>query len=102
MRPEVLDKSDLFQCLYYGLWFPGYFGFNWDALDECLRDLSWIRERKVIICHDAMPILSNNDMSIYISILDGAILDHAKNGEKIISIILPKEMMNFKADRRSE
>ena len=38
----INDKSDLMAALSKGLEFPDYFGNNWDALDECLRDLAWI------------------------------------------------------------
>lgn len=38
---KVLHRLELFRCFAGQLKFPGYFGWNWDALDECLRDLSW-------------------------------------------------------------
>jgi RNAse (barnase) inhibitor barstar len=29
--------------------FPDYFGFNFDALDECLNDLEWLEAQKYLI-----------------------------------------------------
>lgn len=35
------DKATLLAELGRALDFPDYYGGNWDALDECLADLSW-------------------------------------------------------------
>lgn len=40
---SISTKRGLFEALQAALQFPDYFGFNWDAVNECLRDLnSWI------------------------------------------------------------
>lgn len=36
----IEDAADLFARIASALSLPDYFGHNWDALDECLRDLS--------------------------------------------------------------
>lgn len=43
------SRHKLFAALRRELKLPGYFGENWDALADCLRDLSWIEQRRVII-----------------------------------------------------
>ena len=38
----VESKQDLMSALSEALELPDYFGGNWDALDEVLRDLAWL------------------------------------------------------------
>jgi hypothetical protein len=38
----VAGKQDLMAALSSALELPDWFGGNWDALDECLRDLGWL------------------------------------------------------------
>ncbi len=35
------NKQRIFEEIAVKLEFPNYFGYNWDALDECLMDLAW-------------------------------------------------------------
>lgn len=37
----LADKSGLLAALGWALEFPEYYGANWDALEECLNDMSW-------------------------------------------------------------
>ena len=57
----ITHKEKLPKCIAAGLNFPDYFGCNWDALDECLADLSWLQTRKVYIWHDDIPLISEPD-----------------------------------------
>lgn len=75
---ELAD--DFLKSIYYLLRLPEHFGYNWDALYDCLRDLSWISCRKIIISHDALPRLPEQDLKIYLEILRDAVLDW-KNDE---------------------
>lgn len=38
---ECGDKESLLEAIGSVLGFPEYYGANWDALEECLSDLSW-------------------------------------------------------------
>jgi RNAse (barnase) inhibitor barstar len=42
VRSAIASETDLFDALGAALEFPDYFGRNWDALDESLRDLGWL------------------------------------------------------------
>jgi RNAse (barnase) inhibitor barstar len=39
------DKQSLLDAIARSLEFPDWFGGNWDALEDCLIDLSWIKAR---------------------------------------------------------
>ncbi len=36
------DKADFLGHVSRGMKFPGWFGGNWDAFADCLKDLSWL------------------------------------------------------------
>lgn len=38
-RAPVFDKTTLLHALYQSLRLPAWFGFNWDALEDCLSEL---------------------------------------------------------------
>jgi RNAse (barnase) inhibitor barstar len=66
-------KGDLFRALDAGLNFPAYFGQNWDALEECLCDLTWLELAKgVVLLHHKLPLANQSQRSIYLDILTRA------------------------------
>ena len=40
---DVADKESFLRSVARALQFPDYFGANWDAFNDCLTDLSWMR-----------------------------------------------------------
>jgi Barstar (barnase inhibitor) len=71
----ILRKRELLTVIARGLNFPKYFGWNWDAFEECLCDLSWIAPpRRIVLLHDGLPFQPDwENRSIYLSILKAAI-----------------------------
>lgn len=75
------DKSTLLEAMADGLLFPAWFGGNWDALADCLGDLSWLDARRgmlLLLDHsgdlrDAAP----DDFATLLDILDDAAKQHA-------------------------
>lgn len=48
----ITDKPTLLRACANGLAFPPYFGHNWDALADCLTDLSWLDVPGYAILYD--------------------------------------------------
>lgn len=64
-------KQPLLRVLRTGLMLPGYFGENWDALEECLRDLWWLPEgQRVWLIHADVPFSAGSaNRSTYLAVL---------------------------------
>jgi hypothetical protein len=70
---HVSGKAELLDRLATQLSFPEYFGSNWDALSECLRDLSWIGDGDVAIVHRELPTsLGPDGIRLYLGLLKDA------------------------------
>lgn len=46
---RMKDMNSFLQEIAAALQFPHYFGNNWNALDECIKDLSWIPANTFVI-----------------------------------------------------
>jgi barstar (barnase inhibitor) len=72
----IETKTDLFLHYEKEGHFPGYFGHNWDALLDCLRDFSWKDQKRIVIAHEDVPLTNwKHDLRIYLEILETAVND---------------------------
>lgn len=78
-------KEDLLNEMKEKFLFPDYFGNNWDALYDCLCDLTWINASKIILIHKEIPITDDKSLKVYLNILNDTIeswkTDTTKNFE---------------------
>jgi len=88
--PRICQTDELLKAIYYSLWLPGHFGFNWDALYDCLCDLAWLPCRKVVLVHDCVPKISEEQILIYLEVLRDSIESLENNGERILEVIFAK------------
>jgi hypothetical protein len=87
---EIHSREKLLRGLYDVLHLPGYFGLNWDALHECLRDFSWISERRIVLIHDRLPKISEDQLKIYLAILSDAVLSWKAGEEHEFEVVFPE------------
>jgi hypothetical protein len=83
------DKQQLLASLAMQLQFPDYFGGNWDALDECLGDLSWLKQPRVLIYHRVLPMPGGAlaaERKIYLHTLASAVHNRADSGAPQLSV----------------
>ncbi len=87
----ISDVTELFESLFNILLLPGYFGFNWDALSDCLRDFHWLKEKTIVLVHEEMPQLSNDDLWEYLEVLYECITDWGDDEEHSLIVCFPED-----------
>lgn len=85
------SKDELLQALYESLQFPGYFGFNWDALSDCFRDLHWIESPVVVLVHPDVPQLEPGELDTYLELLAEAVDSWRQEEDRVFRVVFPAE-----------
>jgi hypothetical protein len=86
----ISRKEELLTTLARRLCFPDYFGGNWDAFEECVRDLSWLPVGRVVLTHAYIPLV--NDLAnarTYLTILCCAVSKLSKSEDHPLSVVFP-------------
>jgi hypothetical protein len=76
------------------LQFPAWFGGNWDALEDCLGDLSWRKSASTVL---AMKNFERNDeLGILIDILTSTAQFWAEQGGSFVAVFVdPKRELDL-------
>ncbi len=87
---NISSKEEILSYLARKLIFPTYFGHNWDALEECLRDLAWLKESKFLFVFLNLPQQEKNKKFLlaFLEIILEAAVHHKKVGKKKIEVII--------------
>ena len=90
LSPGIAGKPQLLEELSKRLSFPGYFGENWDALEECLRDLSWLPPGVIVVKHAGLPLAGDSpNLATYLSILADAVRAWSASSERELVVVFP-------------
>jgi hypothetical protein len=68
----VSEKEALMQHIAQALEFPRWFGGNWDALEDCLTDLSWSKAGGHVLLIEGAEGLPADERGILVDILASA------------------------------
>lgn len=71
---RLTTKADLLACIASEFHFPEYWGQNWDALSDCLQDLSWLRQFSacLLVVENFEMLLggTRSEVSVFLDILE--------------------------------
>lgn len=83
------DKKELLQSLDKACNFPDYFGFNWDALADCLADFHWKSAKGYVFIYEDPQKLNSLDLDTFLSIVQETGADWVREGIPF-KLLVPK------------
>ena len=89
VRVRFADKAQLLKNIASALSFPDWFGHNWDALEDCLTDLSW-RDAPghVLLIESPRP---GDDLGVLVDILRSSAEFWAGRGKPFFAVFVDPE-----------
>ncbi|GAB4191411.1 MAG: hypothetical protein OHK0022_05120 [Roseiflexaceae bacterium] len=87
---KIDDKASFLRACAEAMQFPDYFGRNWDALEECLTDLSWVQAEGYVLLYDQVArfVAAEPDQwSTAREILDGAVASWGRAGTPLYVLL---------------
>ena len=86
-----LKDGDALRGIARALAFPDWFGGNWDALEDCLADLSWRSEEDHVLVLRNWQKLSGDDLGVLIDVLRSSAEFWSGRGRPFFAILVDPE-----------
>ena len=80
------QKSRLMENLAAALGFPAWFGANWDALEDCLADLSWRPASGYVLLFDNAQ--AGDDLGVLVDVLRASAESWAARGKPFFAVFV--------------
>lgn len=87
VEASISDSTRLLSCHARALDFPVYFGSNWNALYDCLRDFHWTEKKHIFLFHRDVPTLSPQELRAYLNILKDAAADWKPGESHLLHVV---------------
>jgi hypothetical protein len=84
----VTGKEALLDRISSALRFPDYFGGNWDALEDCLSDLSWSKAAGHVLLFEGAQALPADERGILVDVLASAAAYWAERKRPFFAVFL--------------
>jgi hypothetical protein len=88
---DVTDKVGLLRRIAARLGFPAWFGENWDALEDCLTDLSWREGDGDVLVVEGFQFLSAEDLGVLVDVMSSAAEFWAGRGKPFFAVFIDPE-----------
>lgn len=90
---EITNKETFLRRSGEALGFPDYYGRNWDAFEECIRDFGWCPAEGYLVLYDHFEVFALNapaEFKVAVAIFRSAI-KYWKETNKISMYLLLKD-----------
>ncbi|MGH8705012.1 MAG: barstar family protein [Burkholderiales bacterium] len=82
------DKSALLERVARALEFPQWFGGNWDALEDCVTDLSWVKADGHVLLVEGAGGVPEDDLGVFADVLASAAAYWAERGRPFFAVFV--------------
>lgn len=83
-----LKDGDALRAIAQALSFPDWFGGNWDALEDCLGDLSWRPGNSHVLIFRNWQALSSDDLGVLIDVLRSSAEYWSGRGKPFFAVLV--------------
>ena len=91
-------KTSFMRDISGALGFPAWFGENWDALEDCLVDLSWCPAEGHVLVFEGFQVMSDDDVGILIDVLITAAEFWAEQERPFFAVFIDPDRLLQMAD----
>ena len=88
---DAIDKRALMRRVAADLGFPDWFGENWDALEDCLTDLSWRQGEGHVLVFEGFQFLPAEELGTLIDVLIDAAEFWSSRGKPFFAVFVDPE-----------